>query len=171
MSQWMSRVALESIGQAGLGYSFDPLDSPSNNLYTETVRQLMYVKLTLPSLCHLLIRLHVFYRPTLFQLSVLRQFVPFATRLGPAKFRRFLLNFVPVKAVHTVKKMSDIIYATSKNILDQKREAWQPGDDRTNSGKDVMSVLCEHKPNKDILNYALIPIQYAQMKSQLLGIN
>lgn len=41
MAQWMSRVALESVGQAVLGYSFDPLNSPSNNPYTKAIRELM----------------------------------------------------------------------------------------------------------------------------------
>lgn len=43
MSDWMSRVALESVGRTVLGYSFDPLDSPHNNPYTSAVKELMYV--------------------------------------------------------------------------------------------------------------------------------
>lgn len=43
MSEWMSRVALESVGQSVLGYSFDPLDSPHNNPYTAAIKELMYV--------------------------------------------------------------------------------------------------------------------------------
>ena len=45
MSGWFSRATLESIGCAGIGYSLDPLDSPSNNPYTEAVRDLMYALL------------------------------------------------------------------------------------------------------------------------------
>ena len=43
MSQWMSRAALESVGQGILGYSFDSLNSPSTNKYTRAVRELMFV--------------------------------------------------------------------------------------------------------------------------------
>ena len=43
MSEWMSRVALEMVGQTILGYSFDPLDSPYNNPYTSAVKELMCV--------------------------------------------------------------------------------------------------------------------------------
>lgn len=46
MSQWMSRAALESVGQGILGYSFDPLNSPSTNRYTRAVRELMCVVLS-----------------------------------------------------------------------------------------------------------------------------
>lgn len=41
MSNWMSRVALESVGRAVLGYSFDPLDSPHDNSYTSAIKELM----------------------------------------------------------------------------------------------------------------------------------
>lgn len=41
MSNWMSRVALESVGRTVLGYSFDPLDSPHNNPYTSAIKELM----------------------------------------------------------------------------------------------------------------------------------
>lgn len=50
MSQWMSRAALESVGQGILGYSFDPLNSPSTNRYTKAVRELMFVPIFLPAL-------------------------------------------------------------------------------------------------------------------------
>lgn len=39
MMEWMSRVALEFIGQGGLGYSFNALDEDARNKYAETVRQ------------------------------------------------------------------------------------------------------------------------------------
>lgn len=41
MSEWMSRIALETVGQAVLGYSFDPLDSRQSNPYTAAVKELM----------------------------------------------------------------------------------------------------------------------------------
>lgn len=47
MSEWMSRVALETVGQTILGYSFDPLDSPYNNPYTSAVKELMLVQFPL----------------------------------------------------------------------------------------------------------------------------
>ena len=40
---WMSRVALEAIGQAGLGYSFQTLDDAEEkeNRYASAVKQLV----------------------------------------------------------------------------------------------------------------------------------
>jgi hypothetical protein len=43
MSEWVSRVALEMVGQAVLGYSFDPLDGPHSNPYTSAIKELMLV--------------------------------------------------------------------------------------------------------------------------------
>ena len=44
MLAWMGRTALELVGQAGLGWSFDPLveDTVGNNLGT-AVKSIMYV--------------------------------------------------------------------------------------------------------------------------------
>jgi hypothetical protein len=40
MLRWMSRTALELIGQSGLGYTFDPLTEGSEeNSYTRGVRK------------------------------------------------------------------------------------------------------------------------------------
>ena len=39
---WMSRAALEYIGQGGLGYSFDALDENKTNKYSEVVREFRY---------------------------------------------------------------------------------------------------------------------------------
>ena len=43
MLDWMSRVALELIGQGGLGYSFSALDESVKNEYGEAIRQFGYV--------------------------------------------------------------------------------------------------------------------------------
>lgn len=38
--KWISRAALEYIGQAGLGYSFDALDEKKVNTFSEAVKML-----------------------------------------------------------------------------------------------------------------------------------
>ena len=38
--QWMSRAALEYIGQGGLGYSFDALDDSKSNTYSDSIKML-----------------------------------------------------------------------------------------------------------------------------------
>ena len=40
---WMGRTALELIGQAGLGYSFDPLVAESKDAFAESVKSFVSV--------------------------------------------------------------------------------------------------------------------------------
>ncbi|KAG6916982.1 hypothetical protein DXG01_004411, partial [Tephrocybe rancida] len=124
MSEWMSRVALETVGQTILGYSFDPLDSPANNPYTSAVKELI---------------------PTIFSLSLVRQFAPFLSRLGPPAFRRKLVDWIPNQAIQKVKGMSDVMHETALEILRRKRkdivqeiEAESP---EASAAKDIISVL------------------------------
>ena len=41
--EWMARLALELVGQAGLGWSFDPLTDDTPREYTAAVKQFLYV--------------------------------------------------------------------------------------------------------------------------------
>ena len=41
MSTWMSRAALEYIGQGGMGYQFDALDMAKTNKYHDAVKLFM----------------------------------------------------------------------------------------------------------------------------------
>ena len=41
MLNWMSRAALEVIGQGGLGCSFDPLVKPMDNPYCGSIKALL----------------------------------------------------------------------------------------------------------------------------------
>lgn len=41
MVNWFSRTALELIGQGGLGYSLDSLDTPMPNPYGEALKQFL----------------------------------------------------------------------------------------------------------------------------------
>lgn len=43
MLLWMSRAALELIGQAGLGYSFESFERENPNPYTKAVKELQLV--------------------------------------------------------------------------------------------------------------------------------
>ncbi|KAF5313131.1 hypothetical protein D9619_003761 [Psilocybe cf. subviscida] len=124
MSEWMSRVALESVGQTVLGYSFDPLDSPHNNPYTAAIKELI---------------------PTLFSLAIVRELAPFLAKIGPPSFRRKLVEWTPHNAVQRVKNMADVMHKTAQDILERKREemARDDTDDQGARGKakDIISIL------------------------------
>ncbi|KAG6890526.1 hypothetical protein C0995_007728 [Termitomyces sp. Mi166 len=126
MSEWMSRVALETVGQTILDYSFDPLDSPATNPYTAAIKELI---------------------PTIFSLSLVRQFAPFLSRLGTPAFRRRLVEWIPNQAIQKVKNMSDVMHETALEILRRKRkdiiQEIETESLESTPAKDIISVLRE----------------------------
>ncbi|KAG5637793.1 hypothetical protein H0H81_003185 [Sphagnurus paluster] len=124
--QWMTRAALEMIGQSGLGYSFDSLeDEESENLYTKSIKELF---------------------PTALKLRFIQEFllVPLA-KIGSPKFRRACVELLPLKNVQKIKEMTDIMDKTSREIVDSKRQALKKGNEavqqQVGQGKDIISIL------------------------------
>ncbi|KAJ3868460.1 cytochrome P450 [Lentinula novae-zelandiae] len=117
---WMGRTALEIIGQAGLGYSFDPLtDEESSHPYSKMIKELLY-----------------FWR-----LNVL----PYVSWVGTAKFRRFVVNLLPWKDLHHLRDMVDYMHNVAEEIYEDKRRAFEMGDEAVEQqigrGKDLISIL------------------------------
>ncbi|KAI0368654.1 cytochrome P450 [Pilatotrama ljubarskyi] len=121
---WMARAALELVGQGGLGHSFDPLVHETKDDYTEAVKALI---------------------PVFAEVEWIRFFLPFVNYLGPAWFRRMLLDLVPHKGVQRLKRIVDVMHRRSLEIYHERKAAALRGDDPTSShsanGQDVMSVL------------------------------
>ena len=73
-----------------------------------------------------------------------RVFVPLAVKLGPASFRRFLLDRVPSEAVQRMK-VSDVMHQRSLDIYNEKKIAIEHGDQETllavGERKDMLSIL------------------------------
>ncbi|KIY67079.1 cytochrome P450 [Cylindrobasidium torrendii FP15055 ss-10] len=113
MSAWMCRAALETIGQTVLGYSFDPLSSPITNPYSSAIKELI---------------------PTIFSLSLVRQFAPILSRLGSPRMRRWIVEHTPNAAVQKIKEISDVMHATAVDVLESRRK-------EDLGGKDIISVL------------------------------
>lgn len=76
-----------------------------------------------------------------------RFFIPLLVKLGPASFRRFLLDLTPNPDLQKVKKIVDVMSETSGDIYREKLSALNNGDEsvlrQMGEGKDVMSILCE----------------------------
>lgn len=66
-------------------------------------------------------------------------------KLGPPKFRRFLLGLLPIKYIHELRDTVDTMHNTTVEILEAKRRALKDGDEaaerQIGGGKDIMSVL------------------------------
>jgi hypothetical protein len=66
-------------------------------------------------------------------------------RIGTPKFRRFILNLIPWKALHQIRDISGIIHNTAVDIINSKKRALEDGDEavarQIGQGKDILSVL------------------------------
>ncbi|KAG5653381.1 hypothetical protein H0H81_000768 [Sphagnurus paluster] len=124
--QWMTRAALEMIGQSGLGFSFDSLvEGHAEHPYSKSIKELL---------------------PTMFTMRFARVLLlTTLVKLGPPKFRRVMVELLPFKNVQKLKNMVDIMEKTSVDILEGKKNALQRGEsammEQVGQGKDIMSIL------------------------------
>ena len=69
----------------------------------------------------------------------MRQASPFLTSLGPAWFRRWMVDLLPIPQVQQLKHVVDVLYETSIRIIGEKKAALANGDKY--QGKDIISIL------------------------------
>ncbi|KAM5542771.1 hypothetical protein V8D89_003732 [Ganoderma adspersum] len=121
---WMGRTALELVGQGMMGYSFDPLTEDVHNDFAEAVKSFV---------------------PSFSAIQWVRVFIPVVVKLGPARFRRFLLDRFPSKPIQHMKTVSDVMHQRSLEIYNEKKAAIGRGDQETlmavGEGKDMLSIL------------------------------
>ncbi|KAJ3743770.1 cytochrome P450 [Lentinula detonsa] len=123
---WMGRTSLEIIGQAGLGYSLDPLtDEKIVHPYSRTIKKLV---------------------PTLMRVQFWRMNVlPRVVWIGSPGFRRLIVNSLPWKDVHQIRDIVDYMWEVATEIYENKKRAFKMGDEavaqQIGRGKDIISVL------------------------------
>ena len=75
----------------------------------------------------------------------LRGLLPVCVRLGPAWFRRKILDAFPSSRIQRVKYIIDTVHDGCRKLLAEKRAALTKGDQEllhaVGEGKDIMSVL------------------------------
>ncbi|THU97769.1 cytochrome P450 [Dendrothele bispora CBS 962.96] len=126
MLAWMSRTALELIGESGLGYSFDPMTSEAaEHTYSKTIKNLVPAMARLPALRFFFLR--------------------WGIKIGTPQFRRSMLKLVPIQSVHELQDMADYMWSLSEEIYKSKKRALAQGDEtvvqQIGRGKDIMSIL------------------------------
>lgn len=71
--------------------------------------------------------------------------LPRVSQIGPAWFRRWVVNIFPWKTAHDVRDIIDVLHNTSVEIFESKMAALAQGDkalaDQIGQGKDIMSIL------------------------------
>ncbi|KAK1224785.1 hypothetical protein PQX77_012303 [Marasmius sp. AFHP31] len=126
MLSWMSRMALELVGQAGLGYSFDPLtDEECAHPYSSAMKELLpLIARTLWARVYFLL--------------------PFVGIFSP-RLRRFFALHLPIGVLQRGRELSDYMWKVSTEIYRGKLRALEEGDEavreQVGRGKDIISVL------------------------------
>lgn len=76
------------------------------------------------------------------QLSLAFRFIlPWAGKIGSARFQRAVVDWVPWKAVHDFRDIVDMMDYTTRQIFDAKKSALSSGEAKSDGGKDIMSIL------------------------------
>ena len=150
MLSWMGRTTLEVIGQAGLGYSFDPLTEDRPDDFATAVKDFLCVWMLLSDCFHML-KFHALspphghYSPQLVQSIIPRLLLPYVYRIGTKTFQRQVLSAVPSHNVQRLKEIADVMHERSVLIFNEKKAALEKGDDalklQVGEGRDVMSIL------------------------------
>jgi len=124
MLDWMKRTALELIGRAGLGHSFDVMQDGSIDEYGSSIKSLF---------------------PILYDFAMFLAAIPHLMKIGSPSFRRFAVEMSPSRGIRQIKEKVDIMEKTSKRIYQQKLAALHQGDEvlakQIGGGKDIMSLL------------------------------
>jgi len=149
---WLGRLALELIGQGGLGCSFDPLTEEVQSDYGDAIKSIM---------------------PSLLEINSLRMLGPYAVRFGSPVFRRRVLDMIPHAKLQKVKRIVDVMSNSATDIFERKKQALEAGDEATvqqiGEGKDIMSILM--KANTDVADKDKLPEQelIAQMTTLIFA--
>jgi len=123
---WMARTALELVGQAGLGYSFDPLIKDKADAYGEAIKAIV---------------------PTQVRVSIYRAILPIVMKIGTPSFRRRITELLPSKAIQRAREISDVLDTQSRKIFEEKKLSMKQGDEavlrQIGEGKDILSRLMQ----------------------------
>ncbi|KAJ7240250.1 cytochrome P450 [Mycena rebaudengoi] len=118
-----SRTSLEFIGRNGIGYSFDPM-LPGQTLtdrYAKSIRGLL---------------------PAAFSLALLMPLLPILDQSPFPAFRRFMINLIPLPALHELRDIVDYTDATAAKLVKDRKAAIESGDLHVKEdAKDLMSIL------------------------------
>ncbi|KAJ3508534.1 hypothetical protein NMY22_g16582 [Coprinellus aureogranulatus] len=128
MLNWMTRTALELIGRGALGYSFGTLNSNAGeHRYAKSIKN-MIITMNDPLI--------------LGSRAILGDLTPY---MGTRSFQRWAIEMLPWPKLREAKAMSDLIWNTSKEILENTKKCLAEGvesDTRRFGGRrDILSIF------------------------------
>ncbi|KAI9453265.1 cytochrome P450 [Lactarius psammicola] len=123
VADWMGKLALELIGQAGLGYSFGTLEGRDDEFYS-ALKQFV---------------------PALLSLGWARNLLPYVDKIFHPKILKFLGRTFPWPKLNHLVDITETINCKSRGIYETKKRLLELGDDATvrqvGDGKDIISLL------------------------------
>ncbi|KAG5718646.1 putative cytochrome P450 4d20 [Termitomyces sp. T112] len=129
---WMSRAALEMIGQSGFGYTLDSLmEGATPHPFSEAAKALS---------------------PTTAKMMLLREYLlPTLVKIGSPRFRRWVVDHIPMKRIRAMRDIVDTLDRTTTEIFEGKKRTLKEGDEalskQVDQAKDILSILM--KANMD----------------------
>ncbi|KAI0716800.1 cytochrome P450 [Earliella scabrosa] len=123
MISWMGRTALELVGQAGLGYSFDPLVGEAPDEFATAIKM---------------------FQPAVTEVNLFRRFLPYLPDSGKG-LQRAIADAIPHQGLHKLNSIVDTLNRRSIEIYEAKKRALEEGDEavtkQMGEGRDIMSIL------------------------------
>nr|AVZ23850.1 cytochrome P450 [Thanatephorus cucumeris] len=121
IASWMSNVSLESIGQAGMGHRFGAMEKDQIE-FLQASHQLL---------------------PLINRMWYLHPFIATLIKLGPTRFRRFVVDRLPFGPAQALKNSTDVVDHTANTIYKKKKSALDSGtlESEIATGNDVVSML------------------------------
>ena len=82
--------------------------------------------------------------------------MPYVSLIGTPAFRRWLLEWIPMKRLHKLKSVVDTMHRRATEIYHEKKTLLDKGDEalllQVGEGKDLMSILREWSHYNATLN-------------------
>ncbi|KAH9036024.1 cytochrome P450 [Lactarius deliciosus] len=123
VADWMGRLALELIGQAGLGYSFGVFEGRDDE-YSRALRE---------------------WIPTSSSLAVSRNLFPYVDKIFHPTVLKFLGRTLPWPKLNHLIDLAETLNSKSRDIHEAKKRLLELGDDATvkqvGDGNDIISLL------------------------------
>jgi cytochrome P450 len=125
MADWNGRLALELLGQAGLGYSFGILEG-RNNEFCRVLKE---------------------WVPALSSLAVYRNLFPFVYKVFHPKFMKFVGRMLPWPRLNHLMDLAEAMNTQASRVYETKKRLLESDDDVTakqvGEGKDLISLLMQ----------------------------
>lgn len=79
---------------------------------------------------------------------IVRQLLPHLVKIGPSRFRRWVVDHTPYWRVQKVKGVADMMHGIACQIFEAKKSALAKGEEavvqQVGEGKDIISKLCTY---------------------------